>query len=409
MAGPHLVGLVCRVRFLCRTPAPHPYRLPALSLDDSPSTGMAHPTPLLVMPARAHAIRAWSRRGAPLRRPLTGSAREVGRVRVTAAEQDREALAVGRSVNAGDKCGEGGGGAVFDDHAVLIPELPPGVNDRLVCDEHTPYAGAGGNLIGDRAGAAGAKRVNRDAGYVNVDWTACCQSSMQRRDGFGLDRDDSGATLESGRNAGHQAAATDRDDDRVNLTDLLQKFERERALPGADLRLVVGMAEQRPGLGRPLRRRLVRLGVFDAVLDHSGAKLVQLVDLHRRRGCRYVDLGRHVKLLGRVRDGGPGIATRSSDHALGWKAFGLGCSKDAVKHPARLERARVLHELQLQPYGPSGGVAGRIDVGHWGATDPPGDPAGRGLNVAATNHCRVSPESRKKSAASRTGDGAPMA
>src|SRR5207344_2729244 len=128
-----------------------------------------------------------------------------------------------------------------------------------------------------------------------------------------------------------------------------------------------------------------------------------------RSGCRYVDLGRHVKLLGRVRDGSPGIATGSSDHALGWKASGLGSSKDAVKHPARLERARMLHELQLQPYGPSGGVAGRIDVGHRGATDPPGDPAGSGLNVAATNHCCGVSESRKKSAASRTGDGAPMA
>ena len=60
-------------------------------------------------------------------------------------------------------------------------------------------------------------------------------------------------------------AAADRDHDRVELTaGLFQQLQAERSLAGADLGLVVRMAEQRADLGGMLDGRLVALGVTTA-------------------------------------------------------------------------------------------------------------------------------------------------
>ena len=75
--------------------------------------------------------------------------------------------------------------------------------------------------------------------------------------------------------AGDQAAAADRDDQHVEIGRVLEHFERDRALPGDDVRIVIGMhpdqvALARLGLGARLRLA-ERLAVEHDLRRHSAS------------------------------------------------------------------------------------------------------------------------------------------
>jgi hypothetical protein len=83
---------------------------------------------------------------------------------------------------------------------------------------------------------------------------------VQGGNGSRLDPGHAGPALGGRGHAGQQPAAADGDQDGVDLpVGLLKQFQAERSLPGADLRLVVGVAEQRPGTGGALARDIYLL------------------------------------------------------------------------------------------------------------------------------------------------------
>ena len=85
----------------------------------------------------------------------------------------------------------------------------------------------------------------------------------QRRVGCDLDADHFDAGLDPGRGdraAGDQAAAADRDHQRLQVRRVLQQFERQRALAGHDCGIVVGMHEHAAFRGRNRQRVLGRFG-----------------------------------------------------------------------------------------------------------------------------------------------------
>ena len=141
---------------------------------------------------------------------------------------------------------------MLDDEPQLAPQPGPGLDDRHLADQHAAHLARGSRLEGDRPEPAGAERVGRDAADVDVHGFAGGQRGVQGGDRLRLDADHPGATGQRGRHPGHQPAAADGEDDGVDVRHLLRQLEPEGALTGADLRLVVGVAEQRPA-----RRRAV--------------------------------------------------------------------------------------------------------------------------------------------------------
>ena len=91
-----------------------------------------------------------------------------------------------------------------------------------------------------------------------------------------LERLDPAAVLEPGRDAGDQPAAADADERAIGQAGLVLDFGRERAGAGHDLRLVVGVHQQRAALLLALQARLQRLGIAAAADRDAGAELGQL-------------------------------------------------------------------------------------------------------------------------------------
>jgi hypothetical protein len=236
---------------------------------------------------------------------------------------------------------------VFDGQAVVVPQAAAGVDDGLVVDQDRADAGVAGQVEGDLAGPAGAQRVGRDAGDRDVHGGADAQGLVQGGGRGRFDRDDAAGVAQGRDDPGDQAAAAHGHQDRVEAGgELVEQFQAQRSVAGDHLRVVVGVAEQRPGLAGPDDGGRVRLGVLVAHLDHPGAEPAQLRDLDRWGVHRHEDLGRHRELARRVGRGQAGVASGRGDDT-GFREGAGG--EDLVEHASGLERAGVLGVLQLEP------------------------------------------------------------
>ena len=109
---------------------------------------------------------------------------------------------------------------------------------------------------------------------------------------FGLDADD----LDVGRlrldhraDAGDQAAAADRHDDRFDVGRLLEDLERHRALARDHVRVVERMDEREAVALGELAGVRARLGQVGAVQDDVRAELAAVGDLDQRGELRHHD------------------------------------------------------------------------------------------------------------------------
>ena len=100
---------------------------------------------------------------------------------------------------------------------------------------------------------------------------------MHRRRVLRLDADDAHPRreiLHVGRDAGDEAAAADRHEDRVEIALMLaQHLDRNRALARDHVRIVERMDEGEVALAREYRRVLVRLVVVIALEHDLGAEI----------------------------------------------------------------------------------------------------------------------------------------
>lgn len=147
----------------------------------------------------------------------------------------------------------------------MLPQQRAGSDDVAVVDQDGPGTGAGSHRVGDVTKTGGAQRVGGNTGDLNIDRAAGGQGRIERGNGGGLHPDHAGPPFGSSSDPGHQPAPAHGQQHRVELAaSVLQQFEAECSLPGADLGLVVGMAQQRAGLGGVLSGRFVEVGVESA-------------------------------------------------------------------------------------------------------------------------------------------------
>jgi hypothetical protein len=104
------------------------------------------------------------------------------------------------------------------------------------------------------------------------------------------------------------------------------------------------MHGQRAFARRPFLGRVVRIGVAVTAHDQVGAKVLDPRDLGRAGDDRHEDLGRHAQPMGRIGDRHTVIAA-----GCGHDSGGRHVTEQQVGERAtRLERARALHQLQLE-------------------------------------------------------------
>ncbi len=146
--------------------------------------------------------------------------------------------------------------------------------------------------------------------------------AQRTRHGIGilrLDADDPDfrpQPLDVGRHAGDQAAAADRNVDRMDRAGMLaQQLHRHRALPGDHVGIVVGMDKGRLRFLGQLGGVGAGLIVVVAMQDDLRAARRHRFDLDPGRGGRHHDGGRHAQLLRGQRHALRVIAGRCRHHA----------------------------------------------------------------------------------------------
>ena len=168
---------------------------------------------------------------------------------------------------------------------------------------------------------------------------------------LGLDADDLGVRLQrldGDGDAGDEAAAADRHDDRVEVGTVGDDLEADGALSGDDARVVVGMDERRAGARRRFRRRSCwQSASVSPSDDHLGAEPAGGGDLHERRRLRHDDGRRNAEPLGVVGDGLGVVAGRHGDDAA--RAFVRRQRQQLDQRAALLERGGRLQILVFDP------------------------------------------------------------
>jgi hypothetical protein len=148
--------------------------------------------------------------------------------------------------------------------------------------------------------------------------------------------------------ADRQPAATDRDQDRVDVRHLFGELEPDRPLTGDDELVFVRVDERAARLLHMLLRR--NEGILEIGAGHDGLRAVVLarLDLRHRRVLRDVDGRGRTELAGRPRDRLAVIARARGDDAR--RALVRRQRRQLVDRAAHLERACALQVLRLQQH-----------------------------------------------------------
>ena len=179
---------------------------------------------------------------------------------------------------------------------------------------------------------------------------AALDRAFHRRVELGLDSDQLDVRLDRARgdrDAGHQPAAADRDDDRVEVRRVLEHLEAERARAGDHLRIVEGVDED----VAVLERQLARLGegiVDDLAVKHDlGAVPAVWVTFTVGVDFRHHDDRRNPEPLCVIGDRLRVIAGRRGDDSA-LALFGRQLQQ-FVERAALLVGGRELQVLELEP------------------------------------------------------------
>ena len=168
--------------------------------------------------------------------------------------------------------------------------------------------------------------------------------------------------------AGDQAAATDRYEDRIQRAGMLaQDLHRHRALPGNGVGIVIRMDVDVALLVHQLQRIGQRLGEGIAVQHHLAATGTHAFDLDLGSGLGHHDGGLDPQHLGGQGQALGMVARRCSDHATG--ALGVGELGQLVVGATDLEREHRLQVFALEPdlvAQPLGELAGGLQWGFHG-------------------------------------------
>ena len=198
----------------------------------------------------------------------------------------------------------------LDDQLRALEQEHDRMADLLVGDRDDVVEQVAQDRRGQRAGL-----LDRDALRDRV---AVLGAAGERADRLRLDADEPHARPERAqrdRDAGREAAAADRDDERPELRQLLGELEPDRSLARDHALVLEGVHERRAGRldVRVRRRERVVEGLADE-LD-GRAVVPRRVDLRHRRVLRHEDRGRDARLARRPGDGLAVVAGARRDDA----------------------------------------------------------------------------------------------
>ncbi len=153
--------------------------------------------------------------------------------------------------------------------------------------------------------------------------------------------------LDIGRHPGNQPAAANGQENGMNrLVVLTQDFHADGALPGDDIRVVIGMDKHHAGFAFQRQCVLVGIGIGIAVQHHLATAPLHGLNLDLWGGRGHDNGGLAAQFFRRQCHALGMVARRGSDHALGQLCRGQ--LRHLVVRPAQLEGKHRLHVLALQ-------------------------------------------------------------
>src|SRR5271168_2434630 len=120
-----------------------------------------------------------------------------------------------------DKCGERGSTTGLGNHPQRLPKDVLRPDDRVVRNRDDVVQEARGDRVDERANAAWCERICRDPTSRGIDWSSCLERHRQRWGGFRLDADHPDLAAKPSRDAGDKPAASNCDEERVDIGALL--------------------------------------------------------------------------------------------------------------------------------------------------------------------------------------------
>ena len=289
---------------------------------------------------------------------------------------------------AGQQCGDAGGAGRLQQNFAALENEANGIAQCVVVDEddvvnkfldvrkRTGACNRCGKSIGDGVDAVETNRRvllerARHGGCANGFDTNDARGRAQRFDGGG--------------NAGDETAAADRYNDDVDIGQILDDLETNRALTGHDKRILVRMHECEAALFAQLLHLLERLEHV-AVQDDFSAVASAGIDFGLRRVRRHDNRAGNSFSSGAVGEGLRMIAGGDADHAA--RFFLRAQMMQAVEDTARLEGAGFLKAFGLEIHitAGAGGERARSEQGR--VVDLAGDVLCGGADVGKTDHSR---------------------
>ena len=296
--------------------------------------------------------------------------REHGDVDVAARENQGHAAALEVEAPV-EQGGQRRGARALDDRLFDLEQEQHRVGQLLLVHRHHaihPLAGEGERQLADLAhgDAVGDRRAG-----VHAQPLAALERARHRRQRGRLHADhaDVGPLgLDGQRHTADESPAADGDEHGLDVGQLLEQLEPERALAGDHARIVERMDEELAALGAQRPRQLVGVVVVASIQDHLGAVASRRRDFDERRVLGHDDRGRDAEPLGVERDGETVVTGAGGDDA---RAPRIGAQlEQEVGGAALLERARHLEVLELHETARAGELgeglrvcAGRLDDG----------------------------------------------
>ncbi len=210
---------------------------------------------------------------------------------------------------------------------------------------------------------------------------------------IGLDR------LGRHRNTGDQPASAHRHHQRVQFRHVLQHLQSQGALARDHFAVVIGMDE-----GKALRfgdhaRGIIGFPQILSVLDHAGAEIAGMLDLHERRGHRHHDGGGNAQPARMIGDALGMIAGAHGDDAL--FLFRGRESEQPVERAALLEGRGELQILEFEKDVAAGDLRQSARMAHGGALHLALDCLRRGADIFKRDGKRLRHETETGSARTR--------
>ena len=261
---------------------------------------------------------------------------QEGRVDVPAREHDRD-----RAASGADPIGEEGSHAdrsgTLDDELRALEQQDDRLADLIVRHGDDVVTGT----IEDRH--------RQLSGLLDRDSVGDREARAARQRACGLYADHTRARtacLDRERDARAEPSAADRHDHRLDVVELVDELEADRALARDHDLVLERVHERRTALLDVLPRGVQRILEDRADEAHLRPVVPGRVDLRHRGVLRDEDRRRCAELAGGPRDRLAVIPRAGGNDAL--PTLGVGQRRELVDGPADLERARPLEVLRLQ-------------------------------------------------------------